>query len=65
MTQSVSGCPADPHSTPFDLDADDDLQAERLAAEGWPVLRGSERQRDARFVKAVLQAQLALVRGER
>ncbi|HLK25032.1 MAG TPA: hypothetical protein VKT30_10265 [Caulobacteraceae bacterium] len=64
MIEFVPGSPADPQSTPLDLDGDD-LLAERLAAEGWPVLRGSERQRDARFVKAVLKAQLALMRGGR
>ena len=41
----------------------DDPEAERLAAEGWPVLRGTSTQRDARFVEAVLTAQLALARG--
>ena len=40
----------------------DALEAERLQAEGWPVLRGSHAQRDARFVRAVLSAQLATLR---
>ncbi len=40
----------------------DEIEAERLQAEGWPVLRGSVEQRDARFVRAVLSAQLAALR---
>jgi len=40
----------------------DELEAERLEAEGWPVLRGSPGQRDAAFVRAVLTAQLANLR---
>jgi hypothetical protein len=31
-------------------------------AAGWPVLRGTARQRDARFVRKLLKAQLAALR---
>lgn len=40
----------------------DAVEAERLEAEGWPVLRGTPAQRDARFVRALLTAQLAGLR---
>jgi hypothetical protein len=43
----------------------EDREAERLEAEGWPVLRGTHLQRDVRFVKKLLKAQLALLRRRR
>ena len=43
----------------------DDLEAERLETEGWPVLRGTPAQRDARFVTKLLKAQLALLRARK
>jgi hypothetical protein len=63
MTRSLRTC--DPHP---DINASpplsaEELRAECLAAEGWPVLRGTAAQRDARFVKKLLKTQLALVRG--
>ena len=48
-------------SEPADLSADE-IQAQRLAAEGWPALRGTPAQRDARFVKTLLEAQLSVRR---
>ena len=30
---------------------------------GWPILRGTARQRDRRFLRKLLKAQLAVVRG--
>jgi hypothetical protein len=62
MTRSLSA--SNPHISHLapPLSAED-LEAERLEAEGWPVLRGTAAQRDARFVKALLNAQLVLVRG--
>jgi hypothetical protein len=47
-------------------DADGDWRAAREAGrrldEDWPVMRGSAAQRDARFVRKLLKAQLASLR---
>jgi hypothetical protein len=58
--------PASPHPDPDKpppaaLSAEE-REAERFETEGWPVLRGTAAQRDARFVKVLLKAQLALIR---
>jgi hypothetical protein len=55
---------SDPHvDEPPPPPCAEEFEAERLKAEGWPVLRGTAAQRDARFVKKLLKAQLALMRG--
>jgi hypothetical protein len=59
---------ASPHpdipAPPPEAQTAEERAAERLEAEGWPALRGTAAQRDARFVKTLLKAQLALI-GER
>ncbi len=64
MPQSSPASHPDIQDTPQAISAED-REAERLEAEGWPVLRGTAAQRDARFVKQLLQAQLALARSRR
>jgi hypothetical protein len=64
MTRTLPASPSDIANPPLPLSAEDG-EAERLEVEGWPVLRGTAAQRDARFVKKLLKAQLALVRGRR
>ena len=54
-----------PDDDPPESLSNEDHEAERLGAEGWPVLRGTPAQRDARFVRALLEAQLALARERR
>jgi|HubBroStandDraft_4_1064222.scaffolds.fasta_scaffold82808_3 hypothetical protein len=61
MTRVFTASPSDLVDPP--LLSNEDREAERLQVEGWPLLRGSASQRDARFVKELLKAQLALVRG--
>jgi hypothetical protein len=67
MRTMIHSEPASPHPDIRDLPPEgqtaEEREAERLQAEGWPVLRGTAAQRDARFVKALLTAQIALVRG--
>jgi len=63
MTRPASASPDRPDALPTAVH--EDLEVERLAAEGWPVLRGSAAQRDARFVKLLLKAQLAASRRGR
>ena len=66
ITRTMS--PSAPASHP-DIDeppaplSSEELEAERLKTEGWPVLRGTAAQRDARFVKKLLKAQLAQSRA--
>ncbi|HXQ09846.1 MAG TPA: hypothetical protein VN805_02485 [Caulobacteraceae bacterium] len=64
MTQSAPASRPDIDEPPPPLTAQE-LATERLEAEGWPVLRGTAAQRDARFVKKLLKAQLTLLRGRR
>jgi len=64
MTRSASASDPDFDDPPSEP-SPEEREAERLEAEGWPVLRGTAAQRDARFVKKLLKAQLALVRSRR
>jgi hypothetical protein len=67
MRTMIHSEPASPRPDIPDLPPEgqtaEEREAERLQAEGWPVLRGTAAQRDARFVKTLLKAQIALVRG--
>jgi hypothetical protein len=55
--------------TPMDGEGDGAWGAAREAGrrhdEDWPVMRGTPAQRDARFVRKLIRAQLALARQSR
>jgi hypothetical protein len=67
MRTMIHSKPASPRpdilNPPPEAPTAEDREAERLEAEGWPVLRGTVAQRDARFVKTLLEAQFALMQA--